>query len=46
MPPTLANGKICYVEIPANDIAQSAEFYRAVFGWGSQTARRWQHRIR
>jgi len=33
MPPTLANGKICYIEIPANDIAQSADFYRRVFGW-------------
>ena len=33
MPPTLANGKICYIEIPATDIARSAEFYRRVFGW-------------
>jgi predicted enzyme related to lactoylglutathione lyase len=33
MPPTLGNGKICYVEIPALDVARSAEFYRAVFGW-------------
>lgn len=33
MPPTFADGKICYVEIPANDIAQSAAFYGAVFGW-------------
>ena len=33
MPPTLANGKICYVEIPATDIARSADFYRKVFGW-------------
>ena len=33
MPPTLANGKICYVEIPATDIARSAEFYKSVFGW-------------
>jgi predicted enzyme related to lactoylglutathione lyase len=33
MPPTLANGKICYIEIPATDIASSAEFYRRVFGW-------------
>lgn len=30
---TRVNGKICYVEIPATDIARSAEFYRAVFGW-------------
>jgi len=33
MPPTLANGKICYIEMPATDIARSAEFYRRVFGW-------------
>jgi hypothetical protein len=33
MPPTFGNGKICYIEIPANDIARSADFYRRVFGW-------------
>lgn len=33
MPPTIANGKICYVEIPATDIARSADFYAKVFGW-------------
>ena len=33
MPPTLANGKICYLEMPATDVARSAEFYRKVFGW-------------
>ena len=33
MPPTLTNGKICYIEMPALDIARSAEFYRRVFGW-------------
>lgn len=33
MPPTLGNGKICYLEIPANDVARSAEFYGRVFGW-------------
>jgi predicted enzyme related to lactoylglutathione lyase len=27
------NGKICYLEIPAMDITQSANFYEAVFGW-------------
>jgi predicted enzyme related to lactoylglutathione lyase len=31
--PALGNGKICYLEIPATDVARSAEFYRAVFGW-------------
>jgi predicted enzyme related to lactoylglutathione lyase len=33
MPPTLGNGKICYIEIPAIDIARSSDFYRNVFGW-------------
>lgn len=33
MPPTLGNGKVCYVQIPTTDIARSAEFYRDVFGW-------------
>src|SRR5262249_38269251 len=33
MPPTLSNGKICYIEMPAPDIARSAEFYKRVFGW-------------
>jgi catechol 2,3-dioxygenase-like lactoylglutathione lyase family enzyme len=33
MPPTLANGKICYIEIPAADIRRSADFYAKVFGW-------------
>ncbi|HEV7487382.1 MAG TPA: VOC family protein [Thermoanaerobaculia bacterium] len=28
MPPTLANGKICYIEIPAIDIERSADFIR------------------
>lgn len=34
MPPTLANGKICYIEMPAADIRRSADFYAKVFGWG------------
>lgn len=33
MPPTLSNGKICYIEIPAADIRRSADFYVKVFGW-------------
>ena len=33
MPPTLANGKICYLEMPATDVARSAEFYKRIFGW-------------
>ena len=31
--PTYRTGKICYVEIPSDDPAQSAEFYRQAFGW-------------
>ena len=27
------NGKICYLEIPATDVANSAAFYQNVFGW-------------
>jgi len=30
---TRANGKVCYVEIPATDIQHSADFYQKVFGW-------------
>jgi uncharacterized protein len=33
MAPTFANGKICYIEIPAVDIQGSADFYARVFGW-------------
>lgn len=33
MPPTLGNGKICYLEIPAIDVRRSAAFYQAVVGW-------------
>jgi len=36
MPPTIGNGKICYVEIPATDIARSVEFYQTVFGWNTR----------
>ena len=31
--PTFGDGKICYLEIPATDIARSADFYERVFGW-------------
>jgi predicted enzyme related to lactoylglutathione lyase len=31
--PSLANGKICYLEIPATDVDRSAAFYQKVFGW-------------
>src|SRR5437867_1299824 len=33
MAPTYGNGKICYIEMPATDIARSADFYKKVFGW-------------
>ncbi|ABF41720.1 Glyoxalase/bleomycin resistance protein/dioxygenase [Candidatus Koribacter versatilis Ellin345] len=33
MPPTLGDGKICYIEIPAVDVSRSAEFYERVFEW-------------
>lgn len=31
--PNYKSGKICYIEIPATDIAESADFYRRCFGW-------------
>lgn len=31
--PTLANGKVCYIEIPAVDVLASASFYKKIFGW-------------
>jgi predicted enzyme related to lactoylglutathione lyase len=31
--PTITNGKICYIEIPAVDVLLSANFYKKVFGW-------------
>ena len=37
MPPTFANGKICYLEIPATDIERSSNFYKQVFGWNIRT---------
>jgi uncharacterized protein len=33
MAPHYGNGKICYVELPARDVARSANFYGKVFGW-------------
>jgi uncharacterized protein len=37
MPPTLANGKICYIEMPAADVERSAAFYSKAFGWSTRT---------
>ena len=35
--PTLGNGKVCYIEIPAIDVNQSSSFYKEVFGWRIRT---------
>jgi len=37
MAPTYGNGKICYIEIPATDVARSADFYAKSFGWKIRT---------
>ena len=34
---TRVNGKICYIELAATNPAESAEFYRKVFGWNIRT---------
>jgi hypothetical protein len=31
--PDYRTGKICYLEMPARDVAESARFYQRVFGW-------------
>jgi uncharacterized glyoxalase superfamily protein PhnB len=35
--PTLATGKICYLEIPATDVERSSRFYSDAFGWELRT---------
>lgn len=35
--PTFANGKICYIELPSANIAESSSFYKKVFGWEIHT---------
>jgi hypothetical protein len=35
--PRYRTGKICYLEIPATDIQQSADFYSRAFGWQLRT---------
>jgi predicted enzyme related to lactoylglutathione lyase len=32
--PSMTNGKVCYIELPAVDVGRSADFYTKVFGWG------------
>lgn len=34
--PTVANGKICYLQIPTDDVDRSAAFYSEVFGWSTR----------
>ena len=36
MTPTIGNGKVCYLEIPAADVETSSSFYAGVFGWQSR----------
>jgi len=36
--PTFGNGKICYIEIPAINIHDSASFYYSVFGWNVRSS--------
>jgi predicted enzyme related to lactoylglutathione lyase len=31
--PDYGNGKICYIEMPATDVARSSSFYEKVFAW-------------
>jgi predicted enzyme related to lactoylglutathione lyase len=31
--PTYGHGKICYIQIPATDVAASAAFFQKVFNW-------------
>jgi predicted enzyme related to lactoylglutathione lyase len=35
--PTIGNGKVCYIEMPATDIKTSSSFYQSVFGWNLRT---------
>jgi len=35
--PKVAHGRICYVEIPAQDINISSAFYQKIFGWNTRT---------
>ncbi|HEX4618276.1 MAG TPA: VOC family protein [Steroidobacteraceae bacterium] len=37
MSTTHPHGKICYLELPAVNIGQSADFYARVFGWRMRT---------
>jgi predicted enzyme related to lactoylglutathione lyase len=39
VPPTIAPGKICYIQIPAPDVDRVAGFYETVFGWNIRRRR-------
>jgi len=34
---TAKDGKICYIEMPAEDVQASADFYQRAFGWTIRT---------
>ena len=34
---SMGEGKICYIEIPAQDIDASVAFYKNAFGWNTRT---------
>lgn len=36
-PSKIPNGKICYMEMPTNNVDESASFYNKVFGWNIRT---------
>jgi predicted enzyme related to lactoylglutathione lyase len=36
MPPSPTNGKICYLELPVENVQRSVDFYLKVFGWKSR----------
>src|SRR5689334_8618753 len=35
--PTMRNGKICYLQIPAIEVQVSMTFYKTVFNWNIRT---------
>jgi uncharacterized protein len=35
--PSKTHGKICYLELPASNVPQSASFYSKTFGWQMRT---------
>jgi predicted enzyme related to lactoylglutathione lyase len=37
MAPISGGGRFCYIEMPAEDVQRSSEFYQRVFGWQVRT---------